>query len=264
MEKVPLFGFQFWNASDEEEVASLLTGARRKDLFKDDNVNFLITPNAFDIAQYHTKYSTIHRFFKDAGVVLADGMPIVWLSRLNKRASLKNRIAGSDLFPVLWQKIKEEKKKAFFILPNKTLGEKLTSEHSLAQYIVPGIFDEDADAYVEKFLAENIEQIKAFRPEYIFIGITLPKQQKIAMRLHHLLSGKTDFNCLIAILGASFEFYFGLKKRAPAFFQKSGTEWLYRFCQEPKRTWRRYTIGNLVFIRIAMQELIKRPGVKGA
>jgi N-acetylglucosaminyldiphosphoundecaprenol N-acetyl-beta-D-mannosaminyltransferase len=261
MEKVPLFGFQFWNATDEEEVADLLTDTRKKDLFKEDNINFLITPNAFDIAQYHTKYSSIHTFFKDAGVVLADGMPIVWLSRLNKRSSLKSRIAGSDLFPILWQKIKQEKKKAFFILPNKTLGEKLVNEHPTTQYIVPGFFKEDGDAYIEQFLADNIQRIKDFEPEYIFIGITLPKQQKIAMRLHHLLSGKTDFNCLIAILGASFEFYFGFKKRAPAFFRKSGTEWLYRFCQEPKRTWRRYTIGNLVFLRIAMQELIKRPGV---
>ena len=261
MEKVPLFGFQFWNASGEEEVASLLTGGRAIDLFAKDNINFLITPNAYDIAQYHTKYPSIFQFFREAGVVLADGMPIVWLSRLNKKKSaLKHRITGSDLFPVLWENIRSSGKKAFFILPSEEIGQRLKQQHPQTEYIVPGFFDEDGDSYIEQFLGEHIDKIKAFQPEYLFIGITLPKQQKIAMRLHHLLSGKVKFNCLIAILGGSFEFYVGLKKRAPLFLQKSGFEWLYRFVQEPKRTWKRYTFGNLVFIRVAIRELFKRTG----
>jgi N-acetylglucosaminyldiphosphoundecaprenol N-acetyl-beta-D-mannosaminyltransferase len=259
MKKVPLFGFEFWNASDEKEVVEFLSGARRPELFTRDNINFLITPNAFEIAEYHTRYGQMHRFFQGAGVVLADGMPIVWLSKLNKNNALKNRITGSDLFPVLWERIKQTNKKAFFIVCDHSLGQKLKEEHPLTEYIVPGFFPDNGDAYIEKFLDSHIEEITAFEPEYLFIGITLPKQQKIAMRLHHLLSGKVGFNCLIATLGASFEFYFGLKKRAPAFFQKSGTEWLYRFWQEPRRTWRRYTIGNLVFMRIAIKELFKRP-----
>ena len=257
MEKLRLFGFEFWNSRSEAEVVTELTGPRKEALFATGNINFLITPNAYDIAQYHTKYTAIYHFLQRAGVVLADGMPIVWLSKLKKR-SLKKRIAGSDLFPALWTAVKEGQKKAFFILPNRELGERFVSEHPLTQYIVPDFFNGNDDTYIEKFVDSHIQQIREFKPEYLFIGITLPKQQKIAIRLHQLLSGKSDFNCLISILGASFEFYFGLKKRAPAIFQKTGTEWLYRLCQEPKRTWRRYTIGNLIFLRVAIKELFKR------
>jgi len=256
VEKLRLFGLDFWNGCDEAEIVSELAGPGREALFATDNINFLITPNAYDIAQYYTKYSSIYTFFQRAGVVLADGMPIVWLSRLKKR-SLKKRIAGSDLFPAMWSAVKESNKKAFFILPSHDLGERFLSEHPLTQYVVPDFFNGADDAYVEKFVDSHIQQIRDFKPDYLFIGITLPKQQKIAMRLHELLSGKSDFNCLISILGASFEFYLGLKKRAPRIFQNTGTEWLYRFCQEPKRTWRRYTIGNLVFLGVAFKELFK-------
>lgn len=255
MEKIPFLGFDFWNAADEQEVVSALTGPEAGELFTKDNVNFLITPNAYDIAQYHTRYKVIYSFFRRAGVVLADGMPIVWLSRFRKR-SLQKRIPGSDLFPVLWAAIRDSGKKAFFILSNRALGDRLVGEYPLAQYVVPDIFNEDDDAYVASFVQQHIAAVKDLQPEFIFIGITLPKQQKLAMQLYGELSGSVQFNCLISILGASFEFYSGVKKRAPAFFRKTGLEWLYRFCQEPKRTWRRYTIGSLVFLGVALRELL--------
>jgi N-acetylglucosaminyldiphosphoundecaprenol N-acetyl-beta-D-mannosaminyltransferase len=255
MEKIHFLGFDFWNAAGEEEVVSALVGPDSVDLFAEDNVNFLITPNAYDIAQYHTKYKNIYSFFRRAGVVLADGMPIVWLSRLKKR-SIRKRIPGSDLFPVFWTAIRKNRKKAFFILSNPELGERLVSEYPLAKYAVPEFFNEEDDAYVASFVLKHIGTINDLRPEFIFIGITLPKQQKLAMMLYRELSGSASFNCLISILGASFEFYSGAKKRAPAIFRRTGLEWFYRFCQEPKRTWRRYTIGSVVFLGVAMRELL--------
>jgi len=262
VEKLNFLGFNFWNASGEGEVVTALTDPQGKELFLKDNINFLITPNAYDIAQYHTKYRNIYQFFQQSAVVLPDGMPIVWLSRFKKNP-LKKRIPGSDLFPALWSTITQTQKKVFFILSSRELGERLVSEHPHTQYIVPDFFDEDDDAYIEKFVELHIQTIRDFQPEFLFIGITLPKQQKLAIHLHRLLSGKVNFNCLISILGASFEFYSGSKKRAPSFFQNIGMEWLYRLVQEPKRTWRRYTIGSLVFLGVAIRELVRRPSAAG-
>jgi N-acetylglucosaminyldiphosphoundecaprenol N-acetyl-beta-D-mannosaminyltransferase len=260
MEKIHLLGFDFWDASDEKEVVHALVGQEANELFAKDNVNFLITPNAYDIGQYHTKYKHLYLFFRHAGVVLPDGMPIVWLSHLRKK-SLRRRIPGSDLFPPLWSAIIQQRKKVFFILSNRALGEQLIAENQLARYAVPAVFDEEDDEYIRDFVQQNIVAIRDWRPEFIFIGITLPKQQKMAIELHRQLSGIADFNCLVCMLGASFEFYSGAKKRAPIFFRRTGLEWLYRFCQEPKRTWRRYTIGNLVFLAVAIRDLL---GLSGA
>lgn len=59
MEKVQLFGFDFWNSVSELEVAQTILS--NTFLYKDDNVEFLITPNAYDIAQYHFKYKELHQ-----------------------------------------------------------------------------------------------------------------------------------------------------------------------------------------------------------
>jgi N-acetylglucosaminyldiphosphoundecaprenol N-acetyl-beta-D-mannosaminyltransferase len=257
LEKISFFGLDFWNASSEEEVVDIITAEDNGGLFDRGNVSFMITPNAFEITQYFTKYPTIYHAFQYSGVILADGIPIVWLSKLRRR-SLNKRLTGSNLFPLLWQRIRQTNKKAFFILPSAGMGERFHNEYALCDFAVPDLFDEKDDAYIRQFLGQHIDKILSLRPDYIFLGISAPKQHKMAIELHRLLSEKAGFNCLIATLGASFEFYFGIKKRAPAFFQKTGTEWLYRFWQEPKRTWRRYTIGNVVFLGIAIKELFKR------
>lgn len=59
-------------------------------------------------------------------------------------------------------------------------------------------------------------------------------------------------------VGGSFDVVAGFVKRAPAWMQKSGLEWLYRFIQEPKRMWKRYLIGNIKFILLILTELLKR------
>jgi len=188
--------------------------------------------------------------------VLADGMPIVWLSKLYSQ-SLVKRITGSNLFPVLWAAIKNKNKTAFFILADEKIAEKICGEYAQSQYAIPKFFDAGDDAYVAEFVKQHLQQIKELKPDFIFIGVTIPKQQKIALELYRQLSGNVNFNCLVAVLGGSFEFYLGLKKRAPAFFQKSGMEWIYRLVQEPKRLWKRYTVGNLQFMYVALVYLIK-------
>jgi N-acetylglucosaminyldiphosphoundecaprenol N-acetyl-beta-D-mannosaminyltransferase len=259
MEKVSLFGFKFWNASGVEEVIHALTDRQGPSLFANDNIQFIITPNAHDIVQYVRRYPSIRRSLQQAAVVLPDGIPIVWLSKFY-RPSLEKRITGSSLFPALWRRIKQDHSKAFFILPNQAMAEQLYAEYPFIRYAIPGIFEAKDDEYVKKFIRQHIGDIRAYRPDFIFIGITIPKQQKMALELHHWLSGAVDFNCFVAILGASFEFYLGSKKRAPVFFQKTGLEWLYRFAQEPGRMWKRYTLGNLLFLAIAIKQLFTKRG----
>ena len=94
---------------------------------------------------------------------------------------------------------------------------------------------------------------------YVFLGLSFPKQEILAMKLDQKLT-EMGFRkpVLFLLLGASYEFYFGMKKRAPSFFRKTGLEWLHRFAQEPGRMWKRYTIGNAKFLWLSIQELIKK------
>ncbi|MBK7110387.1 MAG: WecB/TagA/CpsF family glycosyltransferase [Bacteroidetes bacterium] len=100
-----------------------------------------------------------------------------------------------------------------------------------------------------------------FKPEYIFIGIRFPKQNYIAFELLDNLQkqgySKSEMP-LCLLLGASYEFYLDIKKRAPAIWQKTGMEWFYRFTQEPGRLFKRYFIDDMQFVSIFMKEYFKK------
>ena len=97
---------------------------------------------------------------------------------------------------------------------------------------------EDTDSLGE--LAHTISNSCA---DVIILGISVPKQEKIAHALFKLLPDKS-FLCV----GNFLEFYLGTKTRAPEFLRNSGFEWLFRLLTEPKRLWKRYLIGIPVFV----------------
>jgi N-acetylglucosaminyldiphosphoundecaprenol N-acetyl-beta-D-mannosaminyltransferase len=100
---------------------------------------------------------------------------------------------------------------------------------------------------------ENREIIRAIneaQPDLLWIGMTAPKQEKWTWAHWQEL----DINCHVGTIGAVFDFYAGTAKRAPLWWQRHGLEWLYRLLKEPKRMWRRYVIGNPLFVWNVMRE----------
>ena len=104
-----------------------------------------------------------------------------------------------------------------------------------------------------------------FQPEYVFLGIRFPKQNHIALGLiehvkqHNATQGNPQRNMpLFLLLGASYEFYLNIKKRAPQFWRKIGMEWFYRFTQEPGRLFKRYFVDDMQFIPIVIKEFRKK------
>ena len=94
---------------------------------------------------------------------------------------------------------------------------------------------------------ENAEMVRAIneaKPDLLWIGMTAPKQEKWTYK--HW--GKLDINCHVGTIGAVFDFYAGTMKRAPLWWQEHSLEWLYRLLKEPKRMWRRYLVGNALFL----------------
>jgi N-acetylglucosaminyldiphosphoundecaprenol N-acetyl-beta-D-mannosaminyltransferase len=123
----------------------------------------------------------------------------------------------------------------------------------------PTFFDPTDEAYI-KFLAQDVCQLlTAQNSQFLFVGLGDPKQSLIGIQVAQLYEkqhlGKP---LVIAYLGASFEFYHGYKSRAPQWITQLGLEWLYRFYKEPKRLWKRYTVGNIRFLSLAFKELFKK------
>ena len=92
--------------------------------------------------------------------------------------------------------------------------------------------------------AEMVGAINEAKPDLLWIGMTAPKQEKWTYK--HW--GELDINCHVGTIGAVFDFYAGTVKRAPLWWQEHSLEWLYRLLKEPKRMWRRYLVGNALFL----------------
>lgn len=95
-----------------------------------------------------------------------------------------------------------------------------------------------------------IDAINAADPDLLWIGMTAPKQEKWTYSHWNEL----NIHCHVGTIGAVFDFFAGTVERAPIWWQRHGLEWLYRLLKEPKRMWRRYIIGNTLFLWNMLKE----------
>ena len=95
-----------------------------------------------------------------------------------------------------------------------------------------------------------VEAINAVNPDLLWIGMTAPKQEKWTYSHWNEL----NIHCHVGTIGAVFDFFAGTVERAPIWWQRHGLEWLYRLLKEPQRMWRRYIIGNTLFLWNMLKE----------
>lgn len=197
-------------------------------------------------------------FFAEAlmkgDALIPDGASIVMACRkLKAKSQPKERIAGWDLFTMEMERLNRKGGTCFFMGSSEKVL-KLIREKGKRVY--PNIRIETySPPYKPEFSeAENreiIEAINRANPDLLWIGMTAPKQEKWAYRHWNEL----HIHCHCGTIGAVFDFFAGTMERAPMWWQEHSLEWLYRLIKEPKRMWRRYIIGNTLFIRNVMREM---------
>lgn len=180
-------------------------------------------------------------------VLIPDGASIVMACRwLKAKVQPKERIAGWDLFAFEMEKLNRQGGTCFFMgSSEKVLG--LIRERAKSVY--PNIRIETySPPYKPEFTAEEnqamVEAINRCNPDLLWIGMTAPKQEKWA----YVHWKELDIHCHCGTIGAVFDFFAGTMERAPLWWQEHSLEWLYRLMKEPKRMWRRYIIGNTLFL----------------
>ncbi len=180
-------------------------------------------------------------------VLIPDGTSIVMACRwLKAKSQPTERIAGWDLFELEMERLNRKGGKCFFMgSSEKVLG--LIREKAARVY--PNITVETySPPYKPEFSEEDnraiIGAINAAKPDLLWIGMTAPKQEKWTYTHWNEL----DIDCHCGNIGAVFDFFAGTVERAPKWWQEHSLEWLYRLMKEPKRMWRRYIIGNALFL----------------
>ena len=219
------------------------------------NVDFIV--NTYYALKSTPCNPALAAVLRRAELVVADGMPLVWLSRL-LGTPLPERVAGSDLVPMIAERAAREGKKLYF-LGGKEEYTRCAAERLRARY--PGLEIELDSPFVKLDAPDAAERdrgicarINASGASILLVGFGNPKQELWLER------NRRNLDCGIAIgVGGTFNFIAGAVKRAPDWMRRSGTEWIYRVIQEPGRLWKRYGIGLLQFNIMALCALLNRP-----
>lgn len=216
---------------------------------------WVITPNLEHMRRF-SKEEALQRYFEQADLVLADGMPLVWASRL-KGTPLPARVAGSDL---IWSVSMEAARRgrSVFVLGGtreagweaaRRLQERCPGLRIAGMVYPPHGFERDPRA-----MDQIVEALEAVSPDIVFVGLGFPKQERVIASLRQRFPQTWFLG-----IGISIGFVGGQVARAPVWMQRIGLEWLHRMAQEPRRLARRYLLHGIPFAaRLLMHGAVSR------
>jgi N-acetylglucosaminyldiphosphoundecaprenol N-acetyl-beta-D-mannosaminyltransferase len=184
-------------------------------------------------------------------LVNADGMPVVWASRLLGRP-LKERVTGIDLFEALMRRAAVKGWRVFLLGAREEVvhGVKTLYEGRLPALQVVGYRNGYWSAEEE---SQIVADIAVTRPDLLFVAISSPIKEQFLDRYQAQM--KIPFAMGV---GGTFDVAVGRVKRAPLWMQHSGLEWFYRFAQEPVRLFRRYFIDGMAFFWLFVRAYLNR------
>lgn len=243
--KVNILEIPIDNVSLEEALAQI------HDMLLKPGPRYVCTVN-LDYLRLSQKDPAFKKFLQKAPLVLADGMPLVWLSQA-AGMPLKERVAGVDLAQLLLEDLSIRKKKVFFLGPSREVAEKVAATYASKGLIITGISCPTIESNGES-APLLIEQINQSKPDILFISLGAPKQE------HWFLNYQKDLKVPVSIgIGGSLNFLAGVTKRAPKGMQKTGFEWAFRLWQEPLRLGKRYFLDAIFFLfRAFPSSILKR------
>jgi len=189
----------------------------------------------------------------NADMVTPDGMPLVWLGRLKGNKNIQ-RTYGLDLMLALC-KISQKKGYRHYLYGGQDSTLALLENKLKERFRDLNIVGKFSPPYRSINTLENdeiIEEINRANPDILWVGLGSPKQD------YWVYQHRNKLNVPVMIgIGAAFDFLAGTKLQAPRFMRNSGFEWLFRLITEPKRLWKRYLIGNSIFLWLFLKEFVK-------
>jgi exopolysaccharide biosynthesis WecB/TagA/CpsF family protein len=233
---IAILGVPFDNVTLAEAVVEI------ESMVASHQPHYLVTANVDFLVQAQSDLELRH-ILTDADLVLCDGTPVLWASRLLGNR-LPERVAGADLVPVLLGIAAEKKYRVFFLgaTPDsaRQAVNRLQREHP--SLLIVGHYSPPFSALMEMDNDEIKRRIHEAQPDLLFVAFGCPKAEKW-IALHYLELGVP----VAAGVGATIDFLAGRVKRAPRWMQRAGMEWVFRLVQEPRRLWRRYAKDLWVF-----------------
>ena len=205
--------------------------------------------NAAKVVKYH-RDRRLKVAVDCADFLLADGLPVVWASRLLGQ-SLPGRVNGTDLMEEMIKVAAERGYRVFFVGARREILNTAVEKLKLRfpDLIVVG---QHHGYFRPEEEASLVQEIVASRAQLLFLAMSTPRKEIWGDDNLHLL-GPT----VCQGVGGSIDVVAGLTRRAPVWMQRTGLEWFFRLLQEPRRMWRRYLDTNTAFLWIVLRHVLR-------
>jgi N-acetylglucosaminyldiphosphoundecaprenol N-acetyl-beta-D-mannosaminyltransferase len=226
---------------------------------RDGVCRYVVTPNVQHSVLIQ-EHAGLRAAYADAGLVLADGLPVVMAARLLRQA-LPERVPGSDLVPALLASATAERRLRVFLL-GAAPGVAIRAAARIAGQwpAVEIVGTHSPPLGFEHEAAHNahiLSLIRAAAPDVLIVGLGAPKQELWVHRYQVQIAAPVAL-----CVGATIDFLAGEKRRAPRWMQRVGLEWLHRCLCEPRRLAKRYLHDAVVFPRLVWRQWRQSAGTR--
>jgi N-acetylglucosaminyldiphosphoundecaprenol N-acetyl-beta-D-mannosaminyltransferase len=193
----------------------------------------------------------MRRALAEAMLVVPDGMPTVWMGRLQGLRQMR-RVFGPDLMLEIFRSSALEGCKHFLYGGAEGVASELRDalEHRFPKCHIVGIHTPPFRPLHQQEEAELRTMLSRMRPDILWVGLSTPKQELFMARYLPRLETK-----LMIGVGAAFDYHTGRLKDSPQWLKPLGLQWLHRLLQEPRRLWKRYLVNNPAFVSQALLQL---------
>jgi N-acetylglucosaminyldiphosphoundecaprenol N-acetyl-beta-D-mannosaminyltransferase len=251
---IAMLGVPFDNVTIPETIGLIAQ------MVESGNPHYIATANV-DFLVQAARDVELRRILCDAHLIICDGTPLVWASRLLGNP-LRERVAGSDIAPLIMKVAAEKGFRPFFLGSTEEAClkaiEKIKEQYPDIQ--IAGHYSPPISKLLDMDHDEMRRRIQAAKPDILFVGFGCPKQEKW-INMHYRSLGVP----VCIGVGGTIDFLAGKIPRAPLWMQKSGTEWIFRLSQEPRRLARRYfndlwCFGGAILLQYARMRTRKKRG----
>jgi N-acetylglucosaminyldiphosphoundecaprenol N-acetyl-beta-D-mannosaminyltransferase len=245
---IQLFGMTINALSMTETIDAVLGWARTP---RGASCRFVVTPNVDHAVMYQSD-DRLRQAYSAASLVLADGAPVVLAARLLGRG-LPERVAGSDLAPALFTRIKPAAPlKVFLLGAAPGVADRAAANIEARWPGVEVVGTLSPPLGFERDPAENnriLAAVAEAQPDVLLVGLGAPKQELWIHAHADRLQAKVAL-----CIGATIDFLAGEKRRAPQWMRRAGLEWLHRLSTEPRRLAKRYLRDAWIFPQLVWRD----------
>ena len=191
------------------------------------------------------------RILNESLLTVPDGMPTVWMGRLQGHREMA-RVYGPTLLLDVCRRSAQTGHTHFFFGGKPGVAEDLAGRLAarFPGLRVVGTFTPPFRPLNEMEERALFQQVAEAKPDFFWVGLSTPKQERFMAAYHRRLATKVMLG-----VGAAFDMHSGHMRQAPPWMQRNGLEWLFRMLQEPRRLFWRYARNNPLFIVNALLQI---------